>query len=376
MGRDKIRHLRAKLLDSGDTAFYWQPSQSVKALGLVAEALGTDRERAATRARHLNAMADEMRANPGRSAGNGPAPGTVALLFAQYLKSVEVMGEPGNPALPGLKARTQKDLRYYLDKVEREFGQVRVAGMTPKVIKTYYQRVARERGITWAYHIVWALRCALSWAVSENWIAANPALQVEIKGPPKRTVQWTPDEAETFLWAAIAGGWWSIAVGADLMDCTAQSPVDIWKLKVKDYDGAAIVDEARAKTGHEGARRLLWPNTKARLDAYLESRPALHPEAPLLANDKTGTAWVEVSRHKTFAKIRNAADLRRELQLQDFRRTAMTEARKAGATSIEVQNLARHASPRTQDRYVQPDPTFVDAAQAKRLEYRKKGDHQ
>lgn len=187
-------------------------------------------------------------------------------------------------------------------------------------------------------------------------------------------MQWTPAEAEAFLWAAIVGGAWSIAVGADLMDCTAQSPVDIWKLKVKDYDGAAIVDEARAKTGHEGARRLLWPNTKARLDAYLKSRPALHPDAPLLANDKTGIAWADATRHKAFANIRNAAGLRRELQLQDFRRTAMTEARKAGASPIEVQNLARHASARTQERYVQPDPTFVDAAQAKRLEYRKKGD--
>lgn len=105
----------------------------MKALGLVAEALGTAREPAEARARALNAMADEMRANPGRSAGNGPAPGTVALLFVQYLRSAEVMGEPGNPALPGLKARTQKDLRYYLDKVEREFGQVRVAAMTPVV---------------------------------------------------------------------------------------------------------------------------------------------------------------------------------------------------------------------------------------------------
>lgn len=370
MGQDKIRHLREKTLTDKSIAFFWQPSKSVKKLGLVAEALGTDRALAEARARHLNKDADERRANPGRSAGNGPAPGTIALLFAQYLKSVEVMGEAGNPALPGLKPRTQKDLRYYLDKVEREFGEVRVSAMTPKVIKTYYQRVARERGITWAYHIVWALRCALSWAVSENWIAGNPALQVEIKGPPKRTVQWSPDEAEAFLWHAIAGGWLSIAAGADLMDCTAQSPVDVWKLKAADYDGAAIVDEARAKTREDGARRLLWPNVKARLDAYLATRPPLHPGAPLLANDKTGTAWVESTRHKVFARIRKAAGLRPELQLQDFRRTAMTEARKAGATSIEVKNLVRHASERTQERYIQPDATFVDAAQAKRLKYR------
>lgn len=371
MGQDRIRHLRAKPLKTGGFAFYWEPSATVRPLGLVAEALGPDRAAAEARARILNAMADEMRGNPGRALGNGPSPGTVALLFRDYLASVEVKGEPGNPALPGLKPRTQKDLRYYLEKVEREFSAVRVDAMTPKVIKTYYQRLARERGLTWAYHMIWALRCALSWAVSENWIAANPALQVEIKGPPKRTVQWTPAEAERFLWAALAQGWWSIAVGADLMDCTAQSPVDIWKLKVRDYDGAAIADEARAKTGHEGARRILWPDVKARLDAYLATRPALHPDAPLLANDKTGLAWVEVTRHKAFAKIRAAAGLRRELQLQDFRRTAMTEAKKAGATPVEVQNLARHASPRTQDRYVQPDTAFVDAAQAKRLKYRK-----
>lgn len=374
MGQDRIRHFRKKPLKGGDIAYFWEPSATVKGLGLVAEALGTERTIAEARARQLNAMADEMRATPGRSAGNGPAPGTIALLLSQYLKSVEVMGEPGNPALPGLKARTQKDLRYYLDKVEREFGAVRVTGMTPKVVKTYYQRLARERGLTWAYHVIWALRCALSWAVSENWIALNPALQVEIKGPPKRTVQWKPEEAEAFLWAALLSGAWSIAVGADLMDCTAQSPVDIWKLRVKDYDGEAIIDEARAKTNQEGARRLLWPQTKARLDAYLESRPALHPEAPLLANDKTGIEWVEITRHKAFARIRKAAGLRHELQLQDFRRTAMTEARKAGASPIEVKNLARHASERTQERYVQPDSTFVDAAQEKRFKYRARRD--
>ncbi|HEY0281809.1 MAG TPA: hypothetical protein VGC27_04195 [Rhizomicrobium sp.] len=68
---------------------------------------------------------------------------------------------------------------------------------------------------------------------------------------------------------------------------------------------------------------------------------------------------------------RAAAGLPKELQLQDFRRTAQTEAGAGGATLDEIRALARHTTRQAGEHYVVPDSRFVDAAQEKRRALRK-----
>lgn len=361
MGEDNIRHLLTKRLATGELAYFWNPSRTLRDLGLTPEALGKIETVAKQRAVELNNLADEMR-RAARHGSNGPLPGCFSRLVADYLVSHEVAA---------LKPRTRKDYSYYLGKVELEFGHLPVRALTARVIKIYYHRVRAESGVTWAYHIMGSLRAALSWAVSEDWIPKNPALDVTVKSPPKRTVSWSPKQAADYIAKATELGWHSIAAMAWVFDSTAQSPIDVRLLKRGDYD-AGRIGNTRNKTGITGAPIPLFPDAKAALDAYLATRPALMPDAPLFVNDRIGGQWVYSTLCKAHAEIRAAAGLPMKLQLQDFRRTAQTEAGAAGATVDEIRGLARHTTRSAAEHYVHPDSRFVESAQSKRLANRNK----
>ncbi len=355
MGSDKVRHLVTRR-----GLFFWQPSKTIAALGMSAEPLGPDAGAARTRAIALNNRADELRRSS-RTGSNGPRPGTFSRLVVDF-KASEEFAE--------LKPRTQRDYAYYLDKIEQDFAAVMARAITPKVVKTFYKRVKREVSETWAYHILGAFRVVLSWAVSEDWIKSNPALEVTMKSPKKRTVIWTPDQAETYVAKAAELGWHSIVAMVRVYDSIGQSPVDVRTLLRKSYDGRTIA-VMRAKTGVSDAPIPLFPIAIAALDAYLQERPAL-PEAPLFANDQIGGMWNESTLGKVHRKIRVAAKLPKELQLQDFRTTVQTEGGAAGGTVDELRGLARHSTRDAGEHYVHPDARYIEAIQDKRLAHRNK----
>lgn len=368
MGDDKIRHLQTKAV-AGGRAYFWTPSPSLRALGMAGEALGTNGDQARAKALALNAWADEMR--NGGSSAEGIKPGSVARLFRDYRQSEEFVGVPGEPELPGLKPRTQKDYTYYLGKIEPEFGHLPVTAMSARVIKEYYKRVRCEKGITWAYHIMGALRAAFSWGVSEDWIPKNPALDVTVTSPRKRLTIWEPDQAITYIEKATELGWHSIAAMATIFDCIGQSPIDVRMLRRRGYNGKSITI-TRSKTGVRISPVPLWPDAKQALDDYLATRPALLPDAFVFVNDRIGLPWVESTLHKTHNEIRTAAGLPKKLQLQDFRRTAQTEAGAAGGTVDEIRALAQHSTRTAGEFYVHPDERFAAAVQDKRLAMRNK----
>src|ERR1022692_3140987 len=155
MGEDNIRHLLTKRLATGGTAYFWNPSKTLRDLGMTAEALGKVEAVAKRRAVELNGIADEMRRGA-RKGDNGPVPGSLSCMVAAFKASDE---------FAELKPRTRKDYAYYLGKIELEFGHLPISALTARVIKTYYKRVRRESGVAWGYHILGTLRAALSWAV-------------------------------------------------------------------------------------------------------------------------------------------------------------------------------------------------------------------
>ncbi|MBU6443161.1 MAG: hypothetical protein KGR48_04555 [Alphaproteobacteria bacterium] len=340
--------------------YFWQPSKTVRALGLVPEALGADYAQAKARALELNAIADEMRRTV-RNGSNGPRPGTCARLFQEFMDSDEFNNEK--------KERTRKDYRYYLGKIEADFGDVMVRALTPKIIKTYYRRLCHEVSLTWASHILAHWRGVLSWAVSEDWIPKNPALDVKLKAPKARDVMWTIAQRDTYVAKALEMDKESISVMLLVADSIAQSPVDVRTLRRKTYDGCTI-DVARQKTGVKDAPIVLFPEAKAALDTYLAKQPPKLPDAPLFTHDRIGGMWKPSTLAKWHGKIRAAAGLPRELQLQDLRTTGQTEAGAAGGTVDEIRALARHKTRSAGLRYVHPDSRFVDAVQAKRLAHR------
>jgi hypothetical protein len=53
MGEDHIRHLLSKQRSDGSIAYYWNPSKTLRDLGLVPEALGSNAAKARARAVEL-----------------------------------------------------------------------------------------------------------------------------------------------------------------------------------------------------------------------------------------------------------------------------------------------------------------------------------
>lgn len=355
MDTEKIRHLR--LL--GGRRYYWQPSKTVSDLGMTAEALGEDRAAAIARAKELNIQADELRA-AARRGSNSARAGTVGRLFADYLSSDE---------FKDLKPRTQEGYVYETSWIEKEFAAVMARALSPKVLKTYYKRLLKERGLTVAYHRLAVFRTVLSWAVSEDWIKHNPALDVRVKTPKKRDVVWSQDQMETYLAQAAEMGWHSIVAMIHVFDSIGQSPIDVRTLLRGAY-AAGRINVSRHKTGVKGAPILLFPQAIAALDAYLATQPAKLPTAPLFTNERTGEMWVASTLQHTHAAIRAAAGLPKRLQLQDFRTTVQTEGGAAGGTVDELKGLARHLSRAAGEHYVHPDGRFVDSIQGKRLALR------
>jgi hypothetical protein len=356
MGADRIRHLLKKALASGDTAFYWNPSKTLSALGMSPEAVGTDEPKARARAAELNGLGDELRRG-NKAGGNSPRPDCFSRLFKEYRASDE---------FAELKPRTRADYIYYGDKIDTQFGHLAVRAFTPKVVKTYYRRIRKERSVTWAYHILGTFRAILTWAVSEDWIDDNPALKVVMKSPKKRKVIWELEQAVRYVAKAMEMGWHSVAVMTLVLDSIAQSPIDGRTMKRGAYDGLRIAI-ARAKTGVSDAPIPLFPEAKAALDVYLKSRGPMHPDAPMFASEKTGDMWDENALQKVHRKIRTAAGLPDNLQLQDFRRTAQTEAGAGGGTVDEIRALARHTTREAGEHYVIPDASYVENVQNKRL---------
>jgi integrase len=322
--------------------------------------LGTDYAAAKKRALELNDLADGVRATRQIVVDIGPKPGTISKLFRDYQASEEFQD---------LKQRTRDDYTYYLGKIEDHLGQFQVRSLTPKDVKDYYRKVRAAKSVTWGYHILSTLRTVLSWAVAENWIDDNPAKHVKMKAPQKRRVMWTLAQAEAYIAQAKAMGWHSIAAMVLVFDCTAQSPVDVRGLRRGDYDGVAI-SVTRAKTGVSDAPIPLWPEVKAALDEYLATRPALHPDAALFVDDRA-LPWNENHLNRKHRLIRRAAGLPENLQLQDFRRTAQTEAGAGSATVDEIRALARHKTRSAAEHYVVPTGDYVTNAQRKRRAFRK-----
>jgi hypothetical protein len=332
---------------------------------MTPEALGSDFRAAQARAHELNATADEIR-RAAKTGSNGPLPGTCARLFKDFQASEE---------FADLKPRSQKDYIYYLGKIEGDFGTVMVRSLTPKVIKTHYRRLQREVSNTWAYHILSTWRGVLSWAVSEDWLPKNPALDVKLKAPKARSVVWTATQRDAYVAKAREMGWESIATLVLVADSIGQSPIDVRLLTRGAYNGRSIA-VARQKTGVTDAPIALFPEAKRSLDAYLAKQSAKLPDAPLFTHDKIGGKWTAVTLAKWHGKIRAAAKLPKELQLQDFRTTAMTEGGAADGTVDELRALARHRTRSAALHYVHPDSRFVDSIQAKRLALRGSGENE
>lgn len=189
MGRVEMNVPRMKRVAG---RWYWRTTKVVKALGFCDEPLGDDTEKAIARAQELNAQVNTERA---RLAGLLPAivPGSVAELIAKY---------EGSPRFAKLAAKSQKDYKLLLRRIERVAGNKLVSAVTRAWLVQGYETIQEKSGLATANAVMRVWRIILGHACDRGMIDVSPADGMRLVGVAARTQLWTPDQVEAFCTAA------------------------------------------------------------------------------------------------------------------------------------------------------------------------------
>jgi integrase len=322
--------------------YFWRPTKAVKALGFVAEALGSDLQKAIARAQTLNAAVDAS-----RSDDQAPSviPGSVSDLAARYQAS---------PVYSRLAPKTQQEYRKLLVLIERMVGKEIVRRLTQADLAEGYEIVAANRGLPMANALWRVWRVLLGYAVRIGMIDRNPLVGFRLILPPPRSQVWTRVEVEALCTHAPASVALAVRIALDI----GQRQADILALTWEQWDGAAFTLTQR-KTG-----------TRVRLpvsDAMAVELNALgHRRGTIIVSETTGRPYRQHHFVHAFARAREAAGIRSELQFRDLRRTTATELGRAGATDDEIRSITGHKSRGVVGVYVRPDDRMAAAAQRKR----------
>src|SRR6185312_16725368 len=165
----------------------------------------------------LNKEADEAKKS-------GPLEDSLSWLVEKYFAS------PDAPA----NARTRKNYRYFLGRLERKFGDCDIHELDREMVFDIRDFFAPAPSL--ANQIIETLRTLLSWAVDRGILEENPALKPRRITVKPRQVVWTVDQEQALLAHADATMRLAFMLGA----YTAQRLGDICAMTWSQYDGATI----------------------------------------------------------------------------------------------------------------------------------------
>lgn len=322
----------------------------MRAGGFFPEALGDDVTTAVARVQSYNAEWDAM-----RTLAPPPKAGRVAWLIDEYQKSSWYRA---------LKPRTLEGVDFALGRVRSAFGEWRVADMSRRDVRIWYEKIHDKRGLSTANRCAKILRRLLNFAVELELRKDNPAAALNLRSEGVRRVRWQPEQVGVFIGAALAlerPGWaLAVAIGYD----SSQRLGDVLAALHRDIDGAFLRFE-QAKTNEE---------TESLLSQRTRDLIADTPKTAVTI--VTGTSGRPITNrvyfNREFRRIRDAAGLPAVLWFKDLRRTAASEAL-AGGGRAEPLTGHRPGSAIIKH-YEVPDRKAVRATEEARRRGRERGE--
>jgi len=317
----KPRHLIVKVTPSGKRLHYWQPGASLKRLGFRLRRLSDDPALAMREAEELNAEADRYRDLVGRGAFDGPKPGTVRWLIAQYRAHDDFLL---------LAEATRRRYLQCLDVIGRELGDARIESVTPPVVQALKRALAATP--RQANYVLRVLRLLFSFGIREGYCRTNPVRGFrQLPNPPRQAV-WSHDQERRFLRACQELGRPSIRLAYMLAVWTAQRQGDVLRMAWSDFDGE-VLKLRQGKTG----RRLVIP-VMGPLADELADAPRV---SPVIVADERGRPWKADHFRHTVKRIMRAAGVE-SVRFSDLRRTAIVRLAEAGCTVPEIAAISGH----------------------------------
>jgi hypothetical protein len=269
-------------------------------------------------------------------------------------------------ATPEFKMLARKTQDDYEDKIRiflATFGDEPCAALGRAALKGYWRKMYTERGHSMANGILAVARAMLSHAVDMEWIDANPAFKLKIKGVEPRVAFWSPAKAAHFVETADAAGALGQAVADAVVialhsgqrqgDVLAMPPriFEDGRVRLTQFKTGALVDapmtpplanrvaaiRARWKADNIVARDTLVTDPRTgkpfTVDAFRKAFRDVRDAAVTIATDKDLKAILDADRFQP-----GLADLR----YQDLRDTAVTRLALAGCTLPQIAAITGH----------------------------------
>ncbi len=374
---DLPAHVQAKALKSGRIAYYWSPHNRDVAAGLPLkrEALGTDIEAAAQRARALNAGLQAWRDGRGGSAPDlGPPRGSLRWVAHLYFTETRDFARVSARSKADYRREIDLLLDVPLEKRAGTVGDVPVAACSPRFVDKVYDRLlVGPRGRRPRQANLCVARFARAWdAVAriepQVMPGENPWRGVVKESTGREKPAATRAQAYALSAAIRAAGHPQLALAPVVCFEWMQRPENVLAghLTWAHWKPAHRPDAVQIhhhKTGERVWHGLsdgdgpLHPEAEALMDTterlgipVVLYRPARGPEGA--DGQRAPRAYTFRHARAVVRKAAAAAGLPDWLTLDACRHGGLTELGDAGLTESEEMSISAHATPEAKRRYV------------------------
>jgi integrase len=353
--KDAPANVRQRLRADGTWRVWWEPTSAMRKLGFQPVDLNAAApQKAARRARDLNAQANDVARTTGQFPKARRGPKCVEDVVEDYQRGVHYL----ESLAPKTRVSYDKGLRL----IVRKWGDVPVADFTKPMARTWYESLSRDAGKWQAPALLRLLSIVMNHAELRGWREpnSNPCQRLGVAIPKGRVrvVDW--QEFDTLQAAADRVGLASMHLALALSFFAGQRETDVILAERRDFaqvpvrwPGSAVDVQVwvwsleRSKTGAAG--RILLHDELAPLVAAVLARPA-PDDARLVVEERLGRPYDEDLFQARFGEVRAAAvadcPSLADMQFRDLRRSFSVHARRNGASIADAGDVLGNSAAR------------------------------
>jgi integrase len=246
------------------------------------------------------------------------------------------------------KKRSWADDQRYLDKeVLPRWKTLKVKDLTRRHVRELIDGIADRGAPISANRCLAVVRKMLNFAVSQDWLDANPAALLPKPGAERSRDRVLTDAEIRLVWAACEAERPTMAALMKLRLLTAQRGGELSALKWTDIDGPWLTIPATATKNKRAHRVYLTPTAKALIDdlPHIEECDYVFPgRAGNTHCSDHKKAGQRIAAHVLATLQQDDATIERfDFRGHDLRRTASTKMAEAGISQADIAKVLNHA---------------------------------
>jgi len=233
--------------------------------------------------------------------------------------------------------------------------------ITKPVAQKFITAIRNKYGQHRAVHVTKVMRVVWSEGERQGWVTSNPWRNSRLKQPASRTVEWTKDQVDTFVYTADEMGLHSIGTMALMCLHLCQRPGDVRAMRWHHIEDM-VFTFTQEKTGTSVDIPISKPLEQRFIDMYA-FLPSENVNRHILISEITGRPYTDQFFYGKLARrVMNKANLPKDLRMGDLRRTGATILAKSGATEDELMSVTGHKSREIVSTYVNKSAALANSA--------------